>query len=104
MSGDTNTSLSLLSASCEQSMDSNLLCTDMGSSMPFCSRPIPLLFVLGLTVACLRAFLLLVFLLLMVYLLFPFSYLCYFVAELCYSLLVWHLVWHHLLVSLRQWG
>ena len=56
MSGDTNTSLSLLSASCEQSMDSNLLCTDMGSSMPFRSRPIPLLFVLGLTVVCVPFF------------------------------------------------
>ena len=56
MSGDTNTSLSLLSASCEQFMDSNLLCTDMGSSMPFCSRPIPLLFVLGLTVVCVPFF------------------------------------------------
>ena len=56
MSGDTNTSLSLLSASCEQSVDSNLLCTDMGSSMPFCSRPSPLLFVLGLTVVCVPFF------------------------------------------------
>ena len=49
MSGDTNTSLSLLSSSSAHSMDSYLLYVAIGSSVPLGIRPLPL-FVLFLLI------------------------------------------------------
>ena len=49
MSGDTNTSLSLLSSSSAHSIDSYLLYAAIGSSVPLGTRPLPL-FVLFLLI------------------------------------------------------